>query len=148
MTHPPAGPSTPPPHPGPKAPAGRLADELDSAALLLQTIGVLRLPGMDPALKMQLNSGLRTARRAVAAAQSPARRDHEAAAVAPAIATTGGPSVACPQAAARTGGPLAPGAGDTFSPPRRVGLPRFDIGVGPLYDALPGLNASLARRAD
>jgi hypothetical protein len=115
---------------------GRLADELDSAALLLQTLGVLRLPGMDPALKMQLNLGLRTARRAVAAAQSPARRDHEAAAVAPAIATTGGPSVACPQAAARVGGHPVPGAG-TFSLPARVDLPSFEVGVGPLYDALP-----------
>lgn len=124
-------------------PESRLVAELDSAALLLQTIGVLRLPGMDPALRMQLAHGLAVARRAVAAALTPAGRDHEAAAVAPAIATTGRSGAACPLAAARVGGLPAPGAGDDFSLPRPPKpafvsrTPGFEVGVGPLYDVLP-----------
>lgn len=134
-TRPPSGPSTPPPPPAPK-----LAADLDHAELLLRSVQLLadRLTGMDPALRVQLDSGLRTARRAVAAAQSPGRRDHVAAAVAPAIATTGGPG--------RAGEPPLPGA--HFTLPRRRELPRFEVGVGRLYDALPAVNGSLARRAD
>lgn len=123
-----------PSSPGPSAPSGptgpgRLARCLVYADRLLRDLQELAedLDGMDPALRVQLDSGLRTARRAVAAAKTPGRRDHEAAAVAPAIATTGGPA---------------------FSLPHPVDLPSFEVGVGPLYDALPAVNGSLARRAD
>lgn len=42
----------------------------------------------------------------------------------------------------------SPGRGAGFSLPRRPDLPTFEVGVGPLYDALPAVNGSLARRAD
>jgi hypothetical protein len=147
MTHPPSGPSTPPPPPGP-----RIAGDLDTAELLLRSLQVLaadRLAGADPALRMQFTYGLRTARRAVAALQAPARRDPSSAAVgADAIATPGGPvttsrlvpgerpspglAVAHGGARGSAGSPPAPGA--DFKLPRDV---RLEIGTGPVYDALP-----------
>lgn len=120
-------PNKPPSNPPPPAPPKDLAADLDHAELLLRSVQLLadRLVGMDPALRLQLASGLRTARRAVAAAMAPAR-DGE-------VAVGGGrsrPDVA------RAGGPPALGAG-SFSPPRPLGPPSFEIGIGPLYDALP-----------
>lgn len=68
---PPNKPDSPPVDP---STTGRLAAELDTADLLLRTVGVLSLPGMDPAARMQLAYGLRTARRAVDGSKTPVRQ--------------------------------------------------------------------------
>ena len=65
MTHPPAGPSTPPPPSGPKAPAD---DAVETIADLLRVIALIaadQLTDRDPAGRMRLAQGLRTARLAL-----------------------------------------------------------------------------------
>jgi hypothetical protein len=104
-------------------PARDLAADLDHADLLLRCVELLadNLDGMDPADRMQLASSVRTARRAIAFAMTPARQHLSSAAT-----VADGPD--------RAGKPPLPGAG-TFSLPRAK---PFEIGVGPLYDVLPG----------
>jgi hypothetical protein len=76
----PAGPGPKPDgpsHPQPTGPPpGRLADDLDHADLLLRCVELLadNLDGMDPADRMQLASSVRTARRAIGFALTPARQ--------------------------------------------------------------------------
>lgn len=128
----PAGPrpQTTTPRPDQQAPPPsspkQLAEHLDSIVLLLRTAQLVadrKLADADPALRMALAERLRLARRAVADLQTPARRDPKS------VATSGGPG--------RAGGPPAPGAGYTRMPRLQCPSP-FEIGVGPLYDALPG----------
>lgn len=62
-------PDTRPPNkpPNPPPPKDQLADELDCAGLLLQTLAVLDLPGMDPVERMRFDLAVRLGRRAIAA---------------------------------------------------------------------------------
>jgi hypothetical protein len=142
MTHPPAGPSTPPPPSGPKD----LAGDLDAIDLLLRTaelVAYRRLSGTDPALHLALVERLRLTRRAVADLQTPARRDPFSAAVgADATATTGGPvSSPRPRGEVRVGGPLPLGAdfiecGEP-TPEGRCDL-RAGHPVGPIFPGYSG----------
>lgn len=102
-----------------------LAANLDSIVLLVRTAQLVaadRLAGMDPADRVRLDYGLDMARRAITESQTPARQASSRLA-----AVAGGPD--------RAGGPPAPGAG-TFSLPQPQ---EFQIGIGPLYDALPSV---------
>lgn len=72
-TRPPNKPPTPPP------PKTQLADELDCAGLLLQTLAVLDLPGMDPVERMRFDLAVRLGRRAVNASSGRDGKDIAAA---------------------------------------------------------------------
>lgn len=128
MTHPPAGPSTPPPPSGPK-------DLLDDIAVMLdgaQSWATL-LPerDVDPALRMALTDRLRLARRAVADLQSPARFQNGPANASRLVSGREGAGAVRAASAVRAGDPSLPGA-DFKLPP-----PPFVIGVGVQYDVLP-----------
>lgn len=117
----PGGPTHPgPTHPPAPAPPSDLAaalDTIDQLLRLLQLIHADKLTGADPAGRLQLASGLRTARRAVAALQTPARQASSRLA-----AVAGGPD--------RAGRAPTPGAG-TFSLPPIPTVPSFDNGPVP-----------------
>lgn len=144
---------TAPPSP---APSNRAA-ALESIVLLLRTAQLVadrKLADADPAARMALAERLRLARRAVADLQTPARRDTAKAAV-NLVSNPGGPdrnSGRDGKAVTGDGGsrpvqhpagrPPLPG-GDFHLPPIPTvpsfdnGPPDFEIGTGPLYDALP-----------
>lgn len=135
-------PSAPgPSNPGGPTGPGRLAEPLDTIDQLLRVLQLIhadKLTGADPAGRMQLASGLRTARRAVAALKTPARPAPIGGPVSAAAEKLRRPARAVGGAAVvadRAGGPPAPGAG-TFSLPQPQ---EFQIGIGPLYDALPSV---------
>lgn len=116
----PGTPTRPAEPPKPSAPSkNQLLAELDCAALLLQTLAVLDLPGMDPIERMRFDLAVRLGRRAVATSSGRDGKD-----IAAAVASR---PVQLP-----AGRPPVPG-GD-FRLPRDVRTPDF-IGAAN-YDAL------------